>query len=64
MPTENRVRLLYPPEAAIYLTVAKQTLATWRSQGRGPKYLKLGHAVRYRLSDLDEWIDAQLTGGE
>ena len=35
------------------------TLRKWRSQGRGPRFLKLGGAVRYRLSDVEAWISAQ-----
>jgi predicted DNA-binding transcriptional regulator AlpA len=35
----------------------------WVRAGRGykhpkaPPYLKIGRAVRYRIEDLDEWID-------
>lgn len=28
------------------------SLANQRSQGRGPRYVKIGEAVRYRLSDI------------
>lgn len=44
--------------AAKYLGVAAQTLANWRSLGRGPKSLKLGGKVFYRITDLDAFIAA------
>jgi len=46
--------------AAKYLTLSKQTLDWWRCQGRGPKYLKVGRAVCYRRTDLDEWLSRQV----
>ena len=46
---------LSPKEAADYLGYAPQTLAGWRFQGRGPRYLKLGK-IRYRLEDLDNYL--------
>lgn len=51
---------LSPKEAAEYLGYAPQTLAGWRFQGRGPRYLKLGGGkrgkIRYRLEDLDNYL--------
>jgi len=47
-------------QAAERLGLAAQTLRNYRFQGRGPKYLKLGRAVRYRPSDLDDWLVGQL----
>lgn len=44
--------------AASYLGVAVQTLANWRSQGRGPKSIRLGGKVFYRLADLEAFIAA------
>ena len=44
--------------AANYLGVASQTLANWHSLGRGPKSIKLGGKVFYRLADLQTFIDA------
>jgi predicted DNA-binding transcriptional regulator AlpA len=36
--------------------IAEKTWANWRSQGIGPKYLKLRGHVRYRRSDVDAWL--------
>ena len=50
--------LLTTPKAAEYLGLSRNTLNRWRWDGRGPRYLKLGSAVRYRQSDLDAFIEA------
>jgi predicted DNA-binding transcriptional regulator AlpA len=42
-------------DAAERLGLSVKTLRAWRLQGRGPKYLKLGRAVRYLVQDLDQW---------
>jgi hypothetical protein len=50
-------------EAAAYLERPRRTLEAWRYQGVGPPYIRAGIGmrakVRYRLSDLDAWLDAQ-----
>lgn len=41
--------------------VAPGTLENWRSQGKGPQYVKapgLRGAVRYRVADLRAWMKA------
>jgi predicted DNA-binding transcriptional regulator AlpA len=55
------VDILKTPEAAIYLRLAKPTLERFRISGGGPQYCKLGGAVRYRLCDLDAWLESRLT---
>ncbi len=35
---------------------AKNTLAKWRCQGRGPRFIKLGGRIRYRLSDVEAYL--------
>lgn len=34
------------------------TLAQWASQGKGPRYARFGRHVRYRLSDVVAWENA------
>jgi predicted site-specific integrase-resolvase len=48
-----------PTEAAKRLGVEASTLANWRWSGRGPRYVKVGSRVRYRLVDLAAWLDKQ-----
>ena len=43
--------------AAKKIGVAVQTLRNWRHQRRGPAYLKLGRSVRYRLDDLNKFME-------
>ena len=52
--------------AGVYLggerdPVSTRSLQRWRLEGVGPKFLKLGRLVRYRKSDLDKWVEAQLS---
>lgn len=35
---------------------APNTLAKWRCQGRGPRFIKLGGRIRYRLSDVEAYL--------
>ncbi len=52
--------LLTCREAAEFLGVPIGTLAQWRSQRRGPPYIKLeGRLVRYRGSELEKWLERQ-----
>lgn len=34
-------------------SVAPQTLARWRSEGRGPKFFKVGGKILYRIVDVE-----------
>ncbi len=52
--------LLTDVEAASRVKLAAGTLRNLRHQGRGPRFVRLGRAVRYRTEDLDEWIAANL----
>jgi excisionase family DNA binding protein len=52
--------LLYEQEAAHFLSLSVRTLQAWRVRGGGPRFCKIGRAVRYRRSDLATWVDAQI----
>lgn len=41
------------------IKVAPKTLAQWATQGKGPRFAKLGGAVRYRLDDVIAWENQQ-----
>ena len=49
-------RLLWPDQVAEMLGVPTGTLANWRYQARGPAFVTVGRHVRYRRSDVAEWI--------
>lgn len=49
--------LLSREEAAVYLGVKTNTLSVWATKKRyGLKYIKVGRLVKYRVSDLDDFI--------
>jgi predicted DNA-binding transcriptional regulator AlpA len=41
-----------------------QTIRRWRLLQGGPKYLKIGSAVRYKLKDISDWLESRPSGGE
>lgn len=43
-------------DVANLLSVAPATLRRWRWAGKGPSYVKVGHAVRYASAALDAFI--------
>jgi predicted DNA-binding transcriptional regulator AlpA len=45
-----------PKDAAAYLRSSPSTLAKRRLYGSGPRYCRIGRAIRYRKSDLDEFM--------
>jgi predicted DNA-binding transcriptional regulator AlpA len=49
--------LLRENDAAAYLSLSPKTLARWRWAGMGPRFVKLGSAVRYQIGDLDLFIE-------
>lgn len=53
---------LTPEEAAEYLSIGNSTMKKWRLAGEGPRYAKFGKSVRYRVEDLDAWIEENLVG--
>lgn len=50
--------LLSPRELAALIKIPEETLAQWRSRGKGPDYLRMGRHARYRMSDIRAWLDA------
>ena len=56
---EGRESLLTPVDVAKELGIPTSTLANWRYQGLGPRYLRIGRHVRYHPADVDEWLRAQ-----
>ncbi|MCC0099436.1 helix-turn-helix domain-containing protein [Streptomyces flavotricini] len=51
--------LLKAPEVADQLRVSVGTLANWRHQGIGPRYIKLSPSgrVRYMRADVDAYLN-------
>jgi excisionase family DNA binding protein len=51
--------LATPREVADYLKIKEQTLRLWASKGRGPVYVMIGGARRYRWSDIEAYIESR-----
>jgi excisionase family DNA binding protein len=49
-------------EAARMLGNSQRTLEDWRVTGGGPRFVKLGRKVRYRMSDLLDHLDRNTFG--
>lgn len=59
-PTVSPPPALRTPEAAAYLNVQPATLEQWRWNGRGPRFAKIGRSVRYRLADLEAFLEERV----
>ena len=55
-------RLMTEKEAAEHYGISVRTFQAWRVKGSGPKYCKIGRSVRYRQSDLSDFIKECVTG--
>ncbi len=56
--------LLTEHDVARITGLSVASVRRWRLFRRGPKYLKIGVAVRYRSEDLTAWLQKRPTGGE
>ena len=60
---EERGALMTERQAAQYLSLAPATLRKWRSDGVGPRYIRIRGGrlerggIRYRARDLDECME-------
>lgn len=59
----QQIGLLTERDLELLLTVSDHTLQAWRSNGLGPKYVKLGRTVMYRIVDVHSWINANVQTG-
>ena len=54
--------LMKPPAAAAFLAIGKRKLWELTNSKRIP-CVRIDRAVRYRLSDLEQWIEQHRDGG-
>lgn len=47
-------------DAAAHLGMSPNTLRKWRTTGRGPAYIRCGRLKKYRLADLEAYIEKQM----
>lgn len=62
-PGSSRDALMTEADVARRLNLAVGTLQSWRITGKGPEFVKLGRAVRYRPEDIERFVQASLTAG-
>ncbi len=51
-------RLLTIEQLAESINVGKKRIYDWRYRRLGPPSIKIGNTVRYRQSDVDQWLEA------
>ena len=49
--------LINEEHASTILKVSPRTLQAWRVRGCGPKFRKLGRSVRYRVEDVQAYVN-------
>jgi predicted DNA-binding transcriptional regulator AlpA len=54
--------LLTQRQCAEALVLSERTLERFRVSGLGPKFVRVGKSVRYRLSDVEAWIASRVVG--
>ena len=60
---QGQSNLLTDREVSRMLGVSLGTVRRWRLFRGGPRFRKLGSAVRYALADIETWLSQQPTGG-
>ncbi len=50
------MEILSTEEASKYLKVSVHTLNRWRSQKKGPAFIKMGRYVKYNKDSLDSFL--------
>lgn len=51
--------LITTAELAETLRLSQGRLRNLRCKGRGPRGIKIGKSVRFRMADVQAWLDAQ-----
>ena len=66
MATLNKTleELLNEHDVARLTGLSVASVRRWRLLRQGPKFLKIGAAVRYRKTDLAIWLETRPTGGD
>jgi predicted DNA-binding transcriptional regulator AlpA len=54
--------LLTQRETAVVLRLSERTLERLRASGLGPKFVRCSKRIRYRQSDVEEWIASRVVG--
>jgi predicted DNA-binding transcriptional regulator AlpA len=64
-PTSKQIEtLLNEFDVAKITGMSVASVRRWRLLRQGPRFLKIGSAVRYRTEDISAWLNSRPTGGE
>ncbi|WP_209349486.1 helix-turn-helix domain-containing protein [Pontixanthobacter sp. CEM42] len=55
-------KLFTRQQAADYLGISYSTLCRWAYLGEGPSFCRVGKQPRYRMADLEQYLELQQTG--
>ena len=50
-------KLLTTEQLAELLGVPVRTLYSWRARGTGPRGIRVGRGLRFRVGDVEAWLD-------
>lgn len=56
--------LLSENDVAGICGLSPAAIRRWRLLKKGPRYIKVGSAVRYHLEDVRAWLETRPSGGE
>lgn len=56
-------RLIGPEEISERWGISIRTVYSWRATQKGPPAARIGKHLRYRLKDVEAWLDEQITAG-
>jgi predicted DNA-binding transcriptional regulator AlpA len=54
--------MLTQSECAELLRLSERTLERLRVSGLGPKFVRCGRSIRYRVADLESWVSSRVVG--
>ena len=60
--TDTRA-LIGASELAEYLGVPLATVYRWNTRGEGPRFYRVGKHCRWKLADVEAWLELQAHGG-
>ena len=63
-PDKQLLSLLNEYDVARITGLSVASVRRWRFLKQGPRYLKIGSAVRYKAEDIAAWLESRPTGGE
>ncbi len=57
-PLPRQPEMLTDHQVAEHIKMSVATVRRWRRLRQGPKFLKVGSAVRYRRADVEAWLSS------